>query len=268
MTRSNVLHIACGMGQIICIGNPKGGVGKTTTALSLSSAFAIAEKKTLLVDLDPQGHATTGMGIDKKAIQYGLHQGLLGESTAKDLIMDSDIDTLKIIPALMDLFHTEAEISSKPGKECLLRDMLKDQRERFDFIVIDSPPSLNLLTINALTASDSLLIPLQCEFYAIESLGQLLRVYGMVKKNFNPHIKIEGILLTMSTEGEKVSIRIAENVKSRFHNMLFKTVIPRDSRISESTCYGKPLLLQDINSTGAQCYLNLAKEILNAKLAA
>ena len=254
------------MGHTICIGNHKGGVGKTTTAVSLSAALAIAEKKTLLIDIDPKGNATTGLGIDKKTIKKSLHRGFLGEAKADELVISSDIESLKIIPARMDLFRTEAEIFTKSGKEKLLDGLLKDIKASYDYIVIDSPPSLNLLTVNALTAADSMLIPLQCEFYAVESLDQLFKFYNVLKKNFNPALRIEGILLTMYEEDELISRQIAQNAKTHFKEMLFETIIPKDRGFRESALHRKPLLLYDINSSGARSYLDLAKEIIHSEM--
>ena len=254
------------MGHTICIGNHKGGVGKTTTAISLSAALAIAEKKTLLIDIDPKGNATTGLGINKKMIKKSLHRGFLGEATADELIIGSDIEALKIIPARMDLFRTEAEILTKSGKEKLLDGLLKDIKASYDYIIIDSPPSLNLLTMNALTAADSMLIPLQCEFYAVECLDQLFKFYNVLKKNFNPALRIEGILLTMYEEDEMISRQIAQNAKTHFKEMLFEAIIPKDRGFRESALHKKPLLLYDINSSGARSYLDLAKEIIHSEM--
>jgi chromosome partitioning protein len=250
------------MGRIICIGSQKGGAGKTTTAISLSAALGVAEKKSLLVDLDPQGHATTGMGIKKGKVEKSVYHGLLGEVSTDDLIMNTEIDFLKIIPARAEHFGSEIEFQASFENNRLLKRLIKTKKNEFQYIIIDCPPSLNFLTINAFTAADSLLIPLQCEFYALESFGQLLKVFKFIKKRLNKNITIEGILLTMFAEHEKVSRRIAEDAKNKFNGMVFKSVIPRNRHLRETACSGKPILLRNISSVGAQSYLRLAKEIM------
>ncbi|MBU2521627.1 MAG: AAA family ATPase [Proteobacteria bacterium] len=250
------------MSQIICIANQKGGVGKTTTAINLSAALAVSEKKTLLVDCDPQGNATTGMGIEKASISKTLYHGMLGETGIKSLIMDSAIDTLKIIPSRVELIGFEVEMMSHPERELALKKLLGQVNNSFDYIIIDCPPSLSLLTVNALTAADLMLIPLQCEFYALEGLGQLLRTVKLIKRNLNPNLKIAGILLTMFDKRTNLSHQVAENAEKYFKNLVFKTVIPRNVRLGEAPSFGKPILLYDAASTGAKSYFDLAKEIM------
>ena len=251
------------MSFIICIASQKGGVGKTTTAINLSSALAVAEKRTLLVDCDPQGNATTGMGIDKTKLTKTLYHAMTGNATAGELIMDSRLEFLKTLPARVELVRAEAELTSRPDKESLLRNALRHVKKAYDYIIIDPPPSTGLLPLNAMTAADALLIPLQCEFYALEGLGQLLRTLRLVKKKFNPGLKIAGILLTMFDAAEEISRKIVEQARDHFKGLVFKTTIPRDVQLRESPCFGKPLLLQDIMSAGARSYFELAQEIMN-----
>jgi len=251
------------MTNIICIANQKGGVGKTTTAVNLAAALAVSEKRTLLVDCDPQGNATTGLGLDKSDMHITLYHGMIGEVAAQNLVMDSDIETLKIIPSRVELIGFEIEMMSKPKRAMVLKNLLADLQDSFEYIIIDCPPSLSLLTVNALTAADYMLIPLQCEFYALEGLGQLLQTMKRIKHNLNPKLKIAGILLTMYDKRTNLSQQVAEDAEKYFKKLVFKTIIPRNVRLGEAPSFGKPILLYDAASTGAQSYFNLAKEIMN-----
>ncbi len=242
-------------------------MGKTTPAINLSAALAPSEKRTLLVDCDPQANATTGVGIDKSRIEKTLYQGLIGGAEPNELIMDSDIDTLKVIPSRMDLIGFDVEMMSETGRESILKHLLSSIKTSFDYIVLDCPPSLSLLTINALTAADSMLIPLQCEFYALEGLGQLLQTVKRVKMNLNPKLKIAGILLTMFDRRTNLSLQVAEDAERYFRGFVFRTMIPRNVRLGEAPSFGKPILLYDATSSGAVSYFNLAKEIMNSRLA-
>ncbi|MDP2647363.1 MAG: AAA family ATPase [Desulfobacterales bacterium] len=250
------------MAKILCITNQKGGVGKTTTAINLSAALAVSEKKTLLVDCDPQANATTGLGLDKSRIDKTLYHGLIGEISAERLLMDTEIESLKIIPSRMELIGFDVEMMSNPHRETALKTLLSGVANAFDYIIIDCPPSLSLLTVNAITAADFLIIPLQCEFYAMEGLGQLLQTIKRIKRSLNPDLKIAGILLTMFDTRTNLSHQVAEDATKYFKELVFKTTVPRNVRLSEAPSFGKPILLYDVTSTGSISYFNLAKEIL------
>ncbi len=251
------------MAKIICIANQKGGVGKTTTAINLSAALAASEKRTLLVDCDPQGNATTGVGIDKARLDKTLYHGMIGQSSARDLVVDTEIHTLKIIPARQELIGFEIEMLSANDREKVLKNLLTDLISDFDYIILDCPPSLSLITVNALTAADAMLVPLQCEFYALEGLGQLLKTMKRIKRGLNPQLSLLGILLTMVDRRTNLSRQVAEEAEKHFMDKVFKTTIPRSIRLSEAPSHGKPILLYDATSIGSISYVNLACEILD-----
>ncbi len=258
-------HTSAGsfVSHIICIANQKGGVGKTTTAVNLGAALAVAERKTLLVDCDPQGNATTGVGIDKANLPKNLYHGLIEGHAVEELVVDTDLTHLKVLPASIDLIGAEVELISQPNRETFLRDLLRPLGEEYAYILLDCPPSLNLLTVNALTAAHALLIPLQCEFYALEGLSQLLQTFKKIKRNLNPRLVIEGVVLTMFDGRNNLSHQVAEEARKHFGRIVFETRIPRNVRLGEAPSFGKPIVLYDITSRGAQSYLALAKEIMN-----
>ncbi|MDA8133075.1 MAG: AAA family ATPase [Desulfobacteraceae bacterium] len=250
------------MTQIISIANQKGGVGKTTTSVNLSAALASMGKKVLLVDCDSQANATTGMGIDKPSLKYSLYQGLIQEAGADDILYATLLPKLMIIPANMDLIGFEIEMVSAKGREKKLKQLLDGIKERFDYVIIDCPPALGLLTLNAFTASDAVLIPLQSEFYALEGLGQLLDTIKRVKSSFNPGLKIKGILLTMYDGRTNLAQHVVEDARKYFNDMVFKTKIPRNVKLGEAPSYGLPVILYDKQSPGSKSYMAFTREFL------
>ncbi len=252
------------MAQIICIANQKGGVGKTTTAINIAAAMADAGKDTLLVDCDPQANATTGIGINKADLTYTLYHGLIGEASAQETVVDTYLKKLKIIPSRVELIGFEVEMMSQPNREKILKNLLHSLSASFDYIIIDCPPSLSLLTLNAMTAADYILIPLQSEFYALEGLGQLLQTVKKIKESLNPSLRISGIVLTMFDKRTNLSLQVAENAEKYFKELVFKTRIPRNVRLGEAPSFGKPIIHYDSASTGSVNYLRLAKEIMKA----
>jgi len=251
------------MAHLICIANQKGGVGKTTTAVNLSASLAAAEKRTLLVDCDPQANATTGLGIDKKTLSRTLYHGLIGQINIEDLLQETAIPSLKVLPSNVELIGFEVEMMDTEGRETILKRFLNPLRDQYDYILMDCPPSLNLLTVNAMTAADAMLIPLQCEFYALEGLSQLLQTVKRIKQGLNPDLDISGILLTMFDKRTNLSYQVAEDAGRYFKDLVYQTTIPRNIRLSEAPSFGKPILMYDAASVGAQSYMQLANEIIS-----
>jgi len=254
-----------GMGKIIAFCNQKGGVGKTTSVVNLGASLALGEKKVLLVDLDPQSNATSGLGIDKKALLKTVYDVLISGIPLNEVILKTEMNFLDLVPANTNLVGAEVELISFMEREKQLSKALQAVQADYDFIFIDSPPSLGLLTVNALVAADSVIIPIQCEYYALEGVSQLNHTIGMVQKGVNTNLKIEGVLLTMYDSRLNLSRQVQEEAQRFFGNVVYETVINRNVKLAEAPSFGKPIILYDILSVGAENYLNLAKEILNGQ---
>jgi len=251
------------MGRIIGVANQKGGVGKTTTAINLAASFAVLEYKTLLVDADPQANTTSHLGFDPKSVQSGLYEVLINDISARQAIIKTEVDFLDILPSNIDLVGAEIELINIPNRERVMRHALDLIKKDYDFIIIDCSPSLGLITTNSLTASDSVIIPVQCEYFALEGLGKLLNTIKIVQSSLNPELAIEGLLLTMYDMRLRLSNQVVEEVKMHFQQMVFDTIIQRNTRLSEAPSFGKPVIAYDAESKGTINYLNLAKELLN-----
>lgn len=250
------------MAKIMCIANQKGGVGKTTTSINLGAALALSGKKTLIIDCDPQANATTGLGIDKTALRHTLYHWLIGQSPFASVTVRTEVENLDAIPSRVELIGFEVEMMSDPSREIKLKEYVSQIKNDYDYILIDCPPSLSLLTLNAMTAAESILIPLQSEFYALEGLGQLLQTIKLIKKSLNPDLKIAGILMTMFDQRTNLSNQVATEAEQYFSGLVFKTRIPRNVRLSEAPSFGKPILVYDPASKGAESYMELCREVL------
>jgi chromosome partitioning protein len=250
------------MGKIIAIANQKGGVGKTTTSINLAASLGVLEKKVLLIDADPQANSTSGLGIDVESVEIGTYQLFEHTNSATEAIMHTDTPNLDIIPAHIDLVAIEIELVDKEDREYMLKRALEDVKDVYDFIIIDCAPSLGLLTLNALTAADAVIIPIQCEYFALEGLGKLLNTIKSVQKIHNTELDIEGLLLTMYDSRLRLSNQVVEEVQKHFNDMVFKTIIQRNVKLSEAPSYGESIIAYDATSKGAVNYINLAHEIL------
>jgi len=251
------------LAKVIAIANQKGGVGKTTTAVNLSSCLAYKGKKVVIIDIDPQGNTTSGLGIEKKNIEKSIYDVIINEVNIEETLIKTVVDNLYICPSNIQLVGAEVELVSVISRETRMKYAIEDIREKYDFIIIDCPPSLGLLTLNALTASDTILVPIQCEYYALEGLSQLMNTVKLVQRHLNPTLDVEGVVLTMFDARTNLSIQVVEDVKKYFRNKVYRTVIPRNVRLSEAPSYGLPIILYDPKSKGAECYLELAQEVID-----
>ena len=250
------------MGRIIAIANQKGGVGKTTTSVNLSACLAYLGKKVLLIDIDPQGNASSGVGVNKGDVNQCIYDVLIDDVSIKETILETKVENLHIVPATISLAGAEIELVSTISREVRLKKAIQEVEKLYDYVIIDCPPSLGLLTINSLTAADSIIIPVQCEFYALEGLSQLLSTIRLVQKHLNKNLQIDGVLLTMFDARTNLGIQVIEEVKKYFQDKVYKTIIPRNVRLSEAPSHGEPIIIYDPKSRGAEVYLELAKEVI------
>ncbi|MBO8463240.1 MAG: ParA family protein [Firmicutes bacterium] len=250
------------MGRIIAVANQKGGVGKTTTTINLSSCLAEKGKKVLVVDLDPQGNATSGLGIDKNSLENTIYEVLRNECSLEECIIQEQYENLSVLPANRNLAGAELELITQDNMQFMVKEKLDTIKEQYDFILIDCPPALGMLTVNSMTAADSVLVPIQCEFYALDGLSQLIYTIDLIKQSLNPELQIDGVVFTMYDSRNNLSLQVVENVKENLNQNIYKTLIPRNVRLAEAPSYGMPINIYSSKSTGAQSYRSLAKEVI------
>lgn len=253
------------MGRIIAIANQKGGVGKTTTSINLSASLAAKGKKVLMIDTDPQGNATSGFGIDKNDLENTIYELILGECSIQDCIIKNVIEGVSVLPSNVNLAAAEIELIGVEKKEYILKNEIDWVKDSYDFIIIDCPPSLSMLTVNAMTTADTVLVPIQCEYYALEGLSQLIHTVNLVKERLNPDLDMEGVVFTMFDSRTNLSNQVVENVKSNLQQNVYKTIIPRNIRLAEAPSYGMPIQIYDPKSAGAEAYMSLADEVISRK---
>ena len=251
------------MGRIIAIANQKGGVGKTTTAINLSSSLASMDKKVLSLDMDPQGNMTSGLGVDKDGVEKTVYDLIIGNAGVEECIYRNALENIDVLPSNIDLSAAEIELIGVENKEYILKNEIDKVKDDYDFIIIDCPPALSMLTINAMTTADSVIVPIQCEYYALEGLSQLIHTIELVKERLNPDLEIEGVVFTMYDARTNLSLQVVENVKDNLNQNIYKTIIPRNIRLAEAPSYGMPINLYDPRSTGAESYMLLAEEVIN-----
>lgn len=253
------------MGRVIAIANQKGGVGKTTTAINLSACLAEKGQKVLAIDMDPQGNMTSGLGLDKESVNKTVYDLIIGNADVDEVLQENALENLDILPTSIDLSAAEIELIGVEEKEFIVRDAIKDIRDNYDYIIIDCPPSLSMLTINAMTTADTVLVPIQCEYYALEGLSQLIHTVELVKERLNPRLEIEGVVFTMYDARTNLSLQVVENVKDNLQQAIYKTIIPRNIRLAEAPSYGMPISQYDPRSAGSESYMKLADEVMNKK---
>ena len=251
------------MGRVIAVANQKGGVGKTTTAINLSACLAEKGQKVLAIDMDPQGNMTSGLGIDKDEVEKNIYDLMIGQAGVDEVLQKEAIENLDVIPTSIDLSAAEIELIGVDDKEFIIRNAVQPIKDDYDYIIIDCPPSLSMLTINAMTTADSVLVPIQCEYYALEGLSQLIHTVELVKERLNPVLEIEGVVFTMYDARTNLSLQVVENVKDNLQQNIYKTIIPRNVRLAEAPSYGQPITLYDTRSAGAEAYRLLAEEVIN-----